>query len=745
MRGRTQVQGVAAVEQPIGVDATARGARRADRGLAGARRRDRQRPRPRSRPWCRRHCAAGRRGPTPHAWPAARAALPRRLSASKTSSTSWVSTHRTTSRHGPPRRRRGEQQGRQELGRGGVPEVTVGERSRRRPGHLGQRRRGAARTLPRHRRLERRPRRRDEARRRGRVVHPHLALPLSPPQGVASQVGLDRRGDHRALPLEDGRDGEPARLAALGRPHHQDRMPALGREQAPRGPCPASDDRGRRRAPSGCARHDAWPNGPARHREPGGSRRRPRPRDQRPGVGGRTCQGLAAAPGTVPGATVRPPPRRRRTSAPRPTSTQPVHARPSMRASVSTMADLVRRQAVLDQERPGADLPQRHTASEMGHELCLGRREPEQGAGPLDLARRLRVDDPRSRSPPAAPGPIRPARTRPRPSSRGPTAGAARRRSTLPGPGTTSTTTGANAPRPGWRGSPMLRPRRPRPRRRWHRSTGDGPSPACSHAVAQVMRIPNAAEWYTAERSRTTRGASSRMPGEVGPSNMPRRSPATRRRSSSATFRPSAASPATSVPTALRGVAASGCNSASTTVGKRRAGPPCSTRRPRPHRVRCARWEEGVVRGSRPTATRATRTAACATSSTSVARSPSGCMATASSGLSRIEPPGAAPRVRPPGPGQRPVLPFGVHHPGPAPERGQAPQIGLHERALAPADLPDHDHVGVGEAPAAVELEGVVRERRRPAGRAPPGPHRRDRPPRRPVDVAPRPGSDRNG
>ena len=67
-------------------------------------------------------------------------------------------------------------------------------------------------------------------------------------------------------------------------------------------------------------------------------------------------------------------------------------------------------------------------------------------------------------------------------------------------------------------------------------------------------------------------------------------------------------------------------------------------------------------------------------------------------------------RLAAPGAGQWPVLALGVDHPCPAAEHGLSPQVGLHERALAPADLAEHDHVGVGDRSGPVQLERVVRE-----------------------------------
>ena len=454
-------------------------------------------------------------------------------------------------------------------------------------------------------------------------------------------------------------------------------------------------------------------------------------RRRRAGLDGRVPDGR---PGAADTRATRP--RRRR---PRPPPR--ARSRPAVHAGVGVDdGQLVGRQPVLDQERPGAHLPQRHPPAQMRDELRLGRRQPEQGRRPVRprpvAARRRRG----SRSPPAGPGPARPARTRPHPSCRGPTAGGARPRSTPPGPATASTTTGATAPRPGWRGSPM-----PRPRRHDHavRVVADAsvtaPSPACNHAVAQVMRIPSAAEWYTADRSRTTRGASRRMPGDVGPSNMPRRSPATSRRSSSATFRPSAARPATSVPTAR----AASCVGVQERVDHHREGRPGRwARRPGDRRSPTAP-ATARSRALRSVGSNGRPRLAAASEASSSHRAPGHVLvdrrlatsvaARRPDGVERVEPDRAARAQRhglhPPGAGQRAVLTLGVHHPGPSPEHRQAPQIGLHERALAPADLPDHDHVGIGEEPAPVELEGVVGERRPRAGRGPPG-HRA--PPARP-------------
>ncbi len=83
-------------------------------------------------------------------------------------------------------------------------------------------------------------------------------------------------------------------------------------------------------------------------------------------------------------------------------------------------------------------------------------------------------------------------------------------------------------------------------------------------------------------------------------------------------------------------------------------------------------------------------------------------------GVERVEPHRAAGakghRTDAPGLGQGPVLALRVHHPGMAAEHRLAPQVGLHERTLAPADLTEHHGVGIGDHPVPVEDERVVDE-----------------------------------
>jgi hypothetical protein len=60
---------------------------------------------------------------------------------------------------------------------------------------------------------------------------------------------------------------------------------------------------------------------------------------------------------------------------------------------------------------------------------------------------------------------------------------------------------------------------------------------------------------------------------------------------------------------------------------------------------------------------------------------------------------------------QRAVLALGVDVLKDASEDALAERVRLRQRALAPTQLPDHDHVGVGEQPGRVEHPRVVDER----------------------------------
>ena len=73
---------------------------------------------------------------------------------------------------------------------------------------------------------------------------------------------------------------------------------------------------------------------------------------------------------------------------------------------------------------------------------------------------------------------------------------------------------------------------------------------------------------------------------------------------------------------------------------------------------------------------------------------------------------GSIPQAR----ARAPYSPFGSTTQAPAAEHRLSPEVGLHERALAPADLAEHDHVGVGEDAATDRARRGRRRRRHRAG-----------------------------
>ena len=192
---------------------------------------------------------------------------------------------------------------------------------------------------------------------------------------------------------------------------------------------------------------------------------RPRPR---PGPG-RVPEALRPHRGAAGSTTVHPTRASRRHAH----LDEPVHARPSMRASVSTMDSSCGDSRCWTRNDRAPTFHSATPRRRWGTNSASVDESPSRGrpVRPRPVAARRR---PGSRSPTAAPAPIRPARIPPRPSCRDPTTGGARRHWTLPGPETISMTTGATAPLPSWRGSPTPRPRRPRPRR--FDRCGPGPS-----------------------------------------------------------------------------------------------------------------------------------------------------------------------------------------------------------------------------------------------------------------------------
>ena len=241
--------------------------------------------------------------------------------------------------------------------------------------------------------------------------------------------------------------------------------------------------------------------------------------------------------------------------------------------------------------------------------------------------------------------------------------------------------------------------------------------------MAHVMRMARAGEANTAERSSVTTGASRLNPGDVGPSNIPARSPSTNRRSSSATRRPSCASPAASVRTAA---ARAGSGPAWRSPGPGSVGSPTRPpRRERPARPRCARGARAPDRARRRPA------------STPAPSSPPNGFGHLAAGAvlrrrrrrarrrrsSGIEPDGPArpqpQRRRPARPGQRRrTLPWGPRSMLAGPTPPAAISKRLDEGRLPAADLAHDEEVGVGQHSLAIEVPGVEAER--PAQQVPP-------------------------
>ena len=245
---------------------------------------------------------------------------------------------------------------------------------------------------------------------------------------------------------------------------------------------------------------------------------------------------------------------------------------------------------------------------------------------------------------------------------------------------------------------------------------------AWSHAVAQAMSTPRAAELYRAERSRTTSGPERSRPGVVVPSNIPRRSPWTRRRSSNATSRPSSSSVARRV----RMVAAAsvvGSNMASTTAGKRRDTPGAAHSNEGQVDGDTLAGEQGPPQTGRRQRRKQLHLPTVGTDRSLLGRPLDRRSSTvrrwidppASAGIEGVEPDRAAGTEgngrHAPGRGQGAVLALRIHHPGPATEDRLAPEVRLDERALPPSDLSEHDHVGVADHALRVELERVIDER----------------------------------
>src|SRR5258708_1083191 len=215
------------------------------------------------------------------------------------------------------------------------------------------------------------------------------------------------------------------------------------------------------------------------------------------------------------------------------------------------------------------------------------------------------------------------------------------------------------------------------------RFTGSGLARArCSHAAAHTMRIASASDWYTAERSKLTRGVLRSMTPLVGPSNIPFKSPWQRRCNSSAASRLALAREAASV-ASLAAAPAVGRNKASTTSG--RVGSPPDTR----------------LASSSATA-QAARSSGDNPRRNDAEMIPPSTDTSSSAILSPGRP------VAPAGPGPQ-IPPFGAQHPSAFAKPPLSIHITFHKPGLAESDLADDQHVRPAEA-LAVQLPGVVAE-----------------------------------
>lgn len=122
--------------------------------------------------------------------------------------------HRVTAEGG------GVHVGSEHLERLGVPVVAVGHGVPFGVGGVTQPRRDAHGHGPVVTAVERAPLRRAEPRATRRIEEPHLAELVAPRDRGLDQIRLHAGGDHRPLPLEECRDGEPGALAAPGWAHH---------------------------------------------------------------------------------------------------------------------------------------------------------------------------------------------------------------------------------------------------------------------------------------------------------------------------------------------------------------------------------------------------------------------------------------------------------------------------------------------------------------------------------------------
>ncbi len=314
-------------------------------------------------------------------------------SSSRISACSRVSTQRTTSAMSRSPNAAAKSSGRQHLGRGGVPEVTVGHGADRGLGHLGQAGGRPPGAGPGAGGRQRGPPGGLESGGAGRVEAPDLSDRPAEPEGVVDQVGLDAGGDHRALPPQDGRDGEARGLVRLGGPEDDDRLGRLGRHQVAAQPAedqaPGQRRPGDRSAPyhqraqvlraGPTGRHRRRgpvrpPGGPDRGgtRRPGGGGGRRVPKWGPPGRG-RPAKSRCGPSRAAPRKAARPMPVT--STSPGLITLHPVKAPPGRRRCGPVIEhglvgvgepQLLGGQAVLDQERAPAHLPEGGPPSAVG-------------------------------------------------------------------------------------------------------------------------------------------------------------------------------------------------------------------------------------------------------------------------------------------------------------------------------------------------------------------------------------------
>ena len=261
--------------------------------------------------------------------------------------------------------RRREQQRGQQLGRRRVPELAVGGGAPR-PRHLGEVGGHPPGARPGRGRPERRPAVGRQAGRPGRVEAPDA------PRGRVATARCAARRSVFTLAATTGPSqprmaghGEPGRLPALGRPDHRHRLDALGRRRPRR--CSASRV-GARRAPDppgprpGAAAPQVAPASPSGR--PGVRAAAGRPELRRPAGRGQRHR-RASSPSEHDAATASAPPAR-------------PPARVTGRGPWPRRCRRAARSAARPRAGPGTtapDLPERHPAAQLGHELDLGRRQ----------------------------------------------------------------------------------------------------------------------------------------------------------------------------------------------------------------------------------------------------------------------------------------------------------------------------------------------------------------------------------